>query len=162
VAALFDDYSLVTCTFCHMRALIQRVEHAKVTVEDEIIGSIGSGLCVFVGVTHTDGMEESRRIAKKISKLRIFDDSEGVMNLSLLDTKSEVLVISQFTLYGNTSRGNRPSWIAAAQPEQAEPLIEEIIKALSEEGFKVATGKFRAYMKVELVNDGPSTVMIEV
>ena len=84
------------------------------------------------------------------------------MNLSLLDTKSEVLVISQFTLYGNTSRGNRPSWIAAAQPEQAEPLIEEIIKTLREEGFKVATGKFRAYMKVELVNDGPSTVMIEV
>jgi len=162
VAALFDDYSLVTCTFCHMRALIQRVEYAKVTVEDEIIGSIGPGLCVLVGVTHTDGAEESRKIAKKITKLRIFDDSEGVMNLSPLDTSSEILVISQFTLYGDTSRGNRPSWINAAKPEHAEPLIEEIVKTLREEGLNVATGRFRAYMKVELVNDGPSTVMIEI
>lgn len=162
MAALFDDYSLVTCTFCHMRALIQRVEYAKVTVEDEIIGSIGPGLCVLVGVTHTDGAEESRKIAKKITKLRIFDDSEGVMNLSPLDTSSEILVISQFTLYGDTSRGNRPSWINAAKPEHAEPLIEEIVKTLREEGLNVATGRFRAYMKVELVNDGPSTVMIEI
>ncbi|HJP15416.1 MAG TPA: D-aminoacyl-tRNA deacylase [Acidimicrobiales bacterium] len=145
-----------------MRALIQRVEYAKVTVEDEIIGSIGPGLCVLVGVTHTDGAEESRKIAKKITKLRIFDDSEGVMNLSPLDTSSEILVISQFTLYGDTSRGNRPSWINAAKPEHAEPLIEEIVKTLREEGLNVATGRFRAYMKVELVNDGPSTVMIEI
>ena len=144
-----------------MRALIQRVEYAKVTVKDEIVGSIGPGLCVLVGVTHTDGVAESRKIAKKIKKLRIFDDSEGVMNLSSLDTNSEVLVVSQFTLYGDTSRGNRPSWINAAKPEHAEPLIEEIVKTLREEGLNVATGQFRAYMKVELVNDGPSTVIIE-
>ena len=145
-----------------MRALIQRVKYAKVTVNNEIVGSIGSGLCVFVGVTHTDDIEKSRKLAKKITNLRIFDDSEGVMNLSPLETDSEILVVSQFTLYGDTSRGNRPSWIAAARPEQAEPLIEDVVQTLLEAGLKVSTGVFQAYMEVELLNDGPSTVILEI
>ena len=110
-----------------MRALIQRVKYAKVTVNNEIVGSIGSGLCVFVGVTHTDDTEKSRKLAKKITNLRIFDDSEGVMNLSPLETSSEILVVSQFTLYGDTSRGNRPSWIAAACAFQF--LISKVFSA---------------------------------
>ena len=123
---------------------------------------IGPGLCVLVGVTHTDGEAEARKLADKVWGLRVFDDDEGVMNVSAADAGAEVLVVSQFTLYGDTSRGRRPSWIAAARPEVAEPLVEEVVAALRALGASVATGRFRADMQVDLVNDGPVTLVLDV
>jgi D-tyrosyl-tRNA(Tyr) deacylase len=116
---------------------------------------------VLVGVTHDDGEAEARKLAEKIWGLRIFDDADGVMNRAAADVGAEVLVVSQFTLYGDTSRGRRPSWIAAARPEAAEPLVEEVVSALRALGAPVATGRFRADMQVELVNDGPVTILLE-
>jgi D-aminoacyl-tRNA deacylase len=142
-----------------MRALVQRVRRASVTVGDEVVGAIGAGLCVLVGVTHTDDLAVAKKVATKIWNLRLFDDANGVPNLSVAETSGEVLIVSQFTLYGDTSAGRRPSWIAAARPEHAEPLIEAELRTL---GATVATGRFRTDMAVELVNDGPFTVMIEV
>ena len=110
-----------------MRAVVQRVSRADVTVAGELVGEIGHGLCVLVGVTHTDTESGARRLADKIWNLRVMDDDDGVMNRSVADTTKEVLVVSQFTLYGDTSGGRRPSWIAAARPEQAEPLVEAVI-----------------------------------
>jgi D-tyrosyl-tRNA(Tyr) deacylase len=133
-----------------------------VTVDGEEVGAIGPGLCVFVGVTHDDTEATARRLADKVWGLRVFDDDAGAMNLALPDVGGEVLVVSQFTLYGDTSRGRRPSWIAAARPEQAEPLVEVVVTALRELGATVATGRFRAHMDVELVNDGPTTLLLEV
>ena len=129
---------------------------------DEEVGSIGPGLCVLVGVTHDDGEAHARKLADKIWGLRIFDDADGVMNRSAADAGAEVLVVSQFTLYGDTSRGRRPSWIAAARPEVAEPLVDEVVAALRALGAPVATGRFRADMQVELVNDGPVTILLGV
>ncbi len=131
------------------------------TVDGEVVGSIGPGLCAFVGVTHDDGETEADRITDRLAGLRVMDDDEGVMNLSVVDTGGEVLVVSQFTLYGDTSRGRRPSWLAAARPEQAEPLVERVAAGLRDRGVGVATGRFRQEMSVELVNDGPATVMLE-
>jgi D-aminoacyl-tRNA deacylase len=131
-------------------------------VGDEEVGSIGPGLCVLVGVTHDDGEAHARKLADKIWGLRIFDDADGVMNRSAADAGAEVLVVSQFTLYGDTSRGRRPSWIAAARPEAAEPLVDEVVAALRALGAPVATGRFRADMQVELVNDGPVTILLGV
>lgn len=145
-----------------MRGLVQQVRRARVTVDDEEVGVIGAGLCVFVGVTHDDTEASARRLADKVWGLRVFDDGAGAMNLSLPDVGGEVLVVSQFTLYGDTSRGRRPSWIAAARPEQAEPLVELVVDALRAKGATVATGRFRAHMDVELVNDGPTTLLLEV
>ncbi|MGZ0228378.1 MAG: D-aminoacyl-tRNA deacylase [Acidimicrobiales bacterium] len=145
-----------------MRALVQRVTQALVTVQDKRVGEIGPGLCVFVGVTHEDTQEDADRLADKIWTMRIMDDADAVMNLSVADTTGEVLVVSQFTLYGDTRKGRRPSWVAAARPEQAEPLIERVVERLIEHGATVATGQFRADMQVALVNDGPVTVTIEV
>jgi D-tyrosyl-tRNA(Tyr) deacylase len=145
-----------------VRALVQQVRRARVTVGDEEVGAIGPGLCVFVGVTHDDTEAVARRMADKVWNLRIFDDEAGAMNLSLADVGGEVLVVSQFTLYGNTERGRRPSWIAAARPEQAEPLVDAVVAALRGLGATVATGRFRTHMQVELVNDGPTTVMLEL
>ncbi|MGD9705341.1 MAG: D-aminoacyl-tRNA deacylase [Acidimicrobiia bacterium] len=145
-----------------MRALVQRVRGANVTVGDEIVGEIGHGLCVLVGVTHTDTEASARRIADKIWNLRVMDDDDGVMNRSVAETSKEVLVVSQFTLYGDTSGGRRPSWIAAARPEQAEPLVDAVVAELRRLGAVVATGRFRTEMAVALVNDGPVTVLIEV
>lgn len=145
-----------------MRALVQRVTEASVTVDGEVVGAIGSGLCVLVGVTHDDGPAGARTLATKLAKLRVLDDDEGVMNRSVLDTGGGVLVVSQFTLYGSTAKGNRPSWIDAARPEHAEPLIDEVVAALREQGITVATGRFRTEMAVALVNDGPVTVLLEV
>ncbi len=150
-----------------MRGLVQRVARAEVTVEGEVVGAIGPGLCVLVGVTHDDTPALAARLADKVWNLRILDDVDGVMNESLADrhgagAEAAVLVVSQFTLYGDTSRGRRPSWIAAARPEQAEPLVEAVVTALRTAGATVATGRFRALMQVALVNDGPTTVMIEV
>ncbi|MBC8363567.1 MAG: D-tyrosyl-tRNA(Tyr) deacylase [Actinobacteria bacterium] len=145
-----------------MRALVQRVGRASVTVDGEVVGAIGPGLCVFVGVTHDDGVAQADRMAGKLAGLRIMDDADGVMNRSVVDSGGEVLVVSQFTLYGDTSRGRRPTWISAASPEQAEPLVERVAEGLGDMGIRVATGRFRALMQVELVNDGPATLMIEV
>jgi D-tyrosyl-tRNA(Tyr) deacylase len=145
-----------------MRALVQRVERAKVTVDREVVGEIGPGLCVLVGVTHDDSAEQARRLAGKLWRLRIFDDADGKMNLSVADVGGEVLIVSQFTLYGDATRGNRPSYIEAARPDTAEPLIEEVVAELTGLGAKVKTGRFRAMMKVELVNDGPVTISLEL
>ena len=145
----------------------------------EVTGSIGPGLCVLVGVTHDDDEDRARRLADKLWTLRIFDDADGVMNRSLSDGGGDgggdggsdtappgILVVSQFTLYGDTTRGRRPSWIAAARPEQAEPLVEAVVRRLGElassSGVEVATGRFRTDMVVEIINDGPVTVIIEI
>ncbi len=145
-----------------MRALVQRVARAQVRVGDEVVGSIGAGLCVFVAVTHDDGEAEARRLAAKLWGLRIMDDADGVMNRSVADTTRAVLIVSQFTLYGDTGRGRRPSWIRAAPPDQAEPLVDQVVDELQRLGATVATGRFRTEMAVELVNDGPVTVLVEV
>ncbi len=145
-----------------MRAVVQRVTRAEVRVDGEVVGAIGPGLCVLVGVTHGDREPTAVKLADKLWHLRVFDDDAGVMNRSLADTGGEVLVVSQFTLYGDTTGGRRPSWIAAARPEVAEPLIETVVARLGELGATVATGRFRAEMAVELVNDGPVTLLIEL
>ena len=119
-------------------------------VDGEVVGSIGIGLCVFVGVTHDDAEAEADRLVDRLAGIRIMDDDEGVMNRSVQDVGGEVLVISQFTLYGDTSRGRRPSWLAAARPEQAEPLVERVVLGLRERGVGVTTGRFRSLMLVEL------------
>ncbi|MGE4566174.1 MAG: D-aminoacyl-tRNA deacylase [Acidimicrobiales bacterium] len=145
-----------------MRALVQRVEQASVTVGTEIVGTIEAGLCVLVGVTHDDGPDQANRLVEKLAGLRIFDDPQGVMNLSVVDTQGALLVVSQFTLYGDVQKGKRPSWMAAARPDQAEPLIEQVVEGLTQRGLEVATGRFRADMKVAILNNGPVTLMIEV
>ncbi len=154
-----------------MRALVQRVVRASVTSravgadpsgDRPIVGSIGPGLCVLVGVTHSDTAALADRLADKIAGLRIFDDAAGVMNRSVADVGGGVLVVSQFTLYGNTAKGRRPSWIEAAPPDQAEPLVDAVVDGLRARGLTVETGRFRTDMQVALVNDGPVTVMLEV
>ena len=145
-----------------MRAVVQRVARARVTVGDEEVGAIGAGLCVLVGVTHDDDAATARRLADKLWHLRVLDDDDGVMNRSAADAGAPLLVVSQFTLYGDTSKGRRPSWIQAARPEQAEPLVDAVVAALRDLGATVATGRFRGDMAVELVNDGPVTVLLEV
>jgi D-tyrosyl-tRNA(Tyr) deacylase len=145
-----------------MRAVVQRVRRAHVAVDGEVVGAIGEGLCALIGVTHDDDHAIARKLADKIWNLRVMPDDEGVMNRSVADTSGEVLVVSQFTLYGDTSAGRRPSWIAAARPEAAEPLVEAVVERLGELGARVATGRFRAEMDVELVNWGPVTVLLEL
>ncbi len=145
-----------------VRAVVQRVSSARVEVGGEVTGAIGAGLLVLVGVTHDDTPAQAAKLAAKLWNLRIFDDEAGVMNRSVADTHRAVLVVSQFTLYGDTSAGRRPSWIAAARPEVAEPLVEAVVEALRALGAEVATGRFRADMDVHLVNDGPVTVLVEV
>lgn len=148
-----------------MRALIQRVLQASVDAEinGENIrtGAIEKGLLVFIGVTHTDTEQNAIKMADKIWNLRMMDDAEGVMNLSIADTTETILVVSQFTLYGDANSGRRPSWIAAAKPEAAEPLVTKVVEELQRLGANVETGRFRTYMQVSLVNDGPSTLMLE-
>ena len=149
-----------------MRAVVQRVTQASVDVvaDDgsvETVGVIGAGLCVLVGATHDDTPAVAARVADKIWHLRIFDDDAGVMNRSAAEAGAEILVVSQFTLYGDTSAGRRPSWIAAARPEVAEPLVEHVVDTLRSFGATVATGRFRRDMRVSLVNDGPVTVLID-
>ena len=145
-----------------MRALVQRVTEARVTVGGETVGVIGPGLCVLIGVTHDDAPGHAAKLAAKVAHLRVFDDDSGAMNRSVLDTGGAVLVVSQFTLYGDTTRGRRPSWVAAARPEHAEPLIEAFGAELAALGVPIATGRFRADMQVALVNDGPVTLLVEV
>jgi D-tyrosyl-tRNA(Tyr) deacylase len=145
-----------------VRALVQRVTRAQVRVDDTVVGAIDEGLCVLVGVTHDDTEDHADRLAEKLWHLRIFDDDDGNMGVSVADRSRELLVISQFTLYGDTRKGRRPSWIDAARPEHAEPLVERVVSALRALGATVATGRFGADMAVELVNDGPVTLMLEV
>ena len=145
-----------------MRAVVQRVTRASVSVGDDVVGAIGGGLCVLVGVTHDDDVEAAVKLADKLWHLRVLDDPDGVMNVSAADAGAELLVVSQFTLYGDTAKGRRPSWLAAARPEHAEPLIDEVVSRLRQLGATVATGRFRTDMAVELVNDGPVTVIVEV
>ena len=141
---------------------MQRVSRARVRVEDETVGEIGAGLLALVGVTHGDGPVEAERMATKLANLRLFDDDTGVMNQSVLEAGGGVLVVSQFTLYGDTSRGRRPSWSEAAPRAHAEPLVASVVTALANHGLRVATGRFGADMEVELVNDGPVTLLVEV
>ena len=145
-----------------MRALVQRVVKATVRVENQTVCAIAQGLCVFVGVTHEDSFEESDQLVKKIVSLRIMDDENGVMNKSVIDVDGEILIVSQFTLYGDTSKGRRPGWSAAAAPDHAEPLIERVVEGVKAAGVVVETGRFREHMQVELINDGPATLMIEI
>ena len=149
-----------------MRAIVQRVDQASVdSTADGVttrVGEIGQGLLVLVGVTHADTEQSAIKMADKIWNLRIMSDADGVMNLSVADTTRNVLVVSQFTLYGDTNGGRRPSWIAAAKPEVAEPLVTKVIDELRRLGAQVQTGCFRTDMKVALVNNGPVTVTIEI
>ena len=145
-----------------VRGLVQRVAEARVRVGDETVGESGAGLCVLVGVHKDDTEAQAVKLADKVWGLRVMADDEGVMNRSVADTTGQVLVVSQFTLYGNTERGRRPSWLDAAPPEQAEPLVDLVVSSLRDLGATVATGRFRADMQVTLVNDGPVTLMLEV
>ena len=144
-----------------MRALIQRVTQASVTVDGEVLGQIGPGLVVFLGVAQTDGQDEIDYIVSKVVNLRIFSDSEGRFNLSALDVDAQLLAVSQFTLYGDTRRGRRPSFSRAAAPEEAAGLFADTLDAFRETGLTVETGRFQAYMNVNLHNDGPVTIMLD-
>ncbi len=144
-----------------MRALIQRVTHASVSVGGNVVDSIGRGLVVLCGVTSTDGPSEAQFLARKIANLRIFEDENAKFNLSALDLHAEVLVISQFTLYADTRRGRRPDFLAAARPEQAEPLVEALARELESQGLTTARGRFQAKMLVEIYNDGPVTIWLD-
>lgn len=145
-----------------MRALIQRVSRAAVTIEGNKHSGIGNGMLILLGIEEADKSEDIEWLVGKISKLRIFDDNNGVMNLSICDIKGEFLVVSQFTLHASTKKGNRPSYIKAAPPDVAIPLYEEFVNYLKENtSLSVKTGVFGAMMKVDLINDGPVTIMID-
>ena len=144
-----------------MRAVVQRVTRASVTVDDEVIGEIRNGLVVLLGIARDDTKVEAAYLTEKISNLRIFDDEEGKMNLSVKDVGGGLLIISQFTLYGDVRRGLRPSWIDAAPPEIAEPLYDFFVRQAHASVDHVATGKFQAMMQVELINDGPVTILLD-
>lgn len=144
-----------------MRAVVQRVSEASVSVDGEVVGSIGRGVVVLIGVTQGDGEAEARFLAGKVANLRIFADDEGKFNRSALDVNGEALVISQFTLYGDARKGRRPSFVHAAPPETAEPLIERFVSFLKEDGLHVETGVFGAMMMVKIHNDGPVTIILE-
>lgn len=144
-----------------MRAVVQKVKYSSVTVDNEIIGKIDNGFMILLGVTHEDTLKEVEWLSKKIKDLRIFEDQDGKMNLSLEDVKGEVLIISQFTLYGNCIKGRRPSFTDAAKPNHAENLYNKFIEKFQFFGIKTQTGKFGADMKVELLNDGPVTMIID-
>ena len=144
-----------------MRAVVQRVTRARVTVNDEVVGEISNGLAVLLGIARDDTKLDAAYLAEKISALRIFDDDEGKMNLSIKDVNGGMLIVSQFTLYGDVRRGLRPSWIDAAAPEVAAPLYEFFVRQARAAVSEVATGSFRAMMQVELVNDGPVTILLD-
>jgi len=145
-----------------MRIVAQRVSEASVSVDDEVVGAIGPGVVLLVGVLEGDGLAEARVAADKLADLRIFRDDAGKMNLSVVDTAGEVLVVSQFTLGADVRRGNRPSFTSAAPPEVAQPVIDQVVRRLTERGVPVATGRFGAMMQVALVNDGPVTIVLDV
>ena len=144
-----------------MRAVVQRVSRAKVTVGEEIAGEIGTGLLVLLGVGHGDTEADATYLAEKITGLRIFEDSDGKMNRSVQDAGGSVLAVSQFTLYGDVRRGKRPSFDAAAPPEQARRLYEVFVERIRAAGLRCETGRFQELMQVELVNDGPVTILLD-
>lgn len=144
-----------------MRAVIQRVEKASVSVEGEIKGQIGAGFLVLIGVEEGDGDADFKYIAEKVPNLRVFEDEQGKMNRSLLDVGGEVLAVSQFTLLGDARGGRRPSFITAARPETADPMYERLVADWRARGIRVETGVFGAHMKVSLVNDGPVTILLD-
>lgn len=145
-----------------MRAVIQRVSRASVKAEKGILSSIGAGLMVFVGIEEADGIEDIEWLSSKIVQLRIFDDADGVMNLSIAETGGEIIVVSQFTLHAKTKKGNRPSYIKAAPPAIAIPVYNAFVKRISELlGKEIGTGEFGAMMSVEIINDGPVTIIID-
>lgn len=144
-----------------VRAVIQRVVEARVSVADAVVGQIGSGLCILLGVTHADTGSDAERLADKIRQLRIFEDDQGKMNRSLVDSGGALLVVSQFTLYGDCRKGNRPSFTDAAPAAQAEQLYNCFIERLRQSGLNPVTGVFQAHMQVALINDGPVTLIVE-
>lgn len=144
-----------------MRAVVQRVKEARVEVKGEVVGSISRGLLVFLGIGKEDSEEDLSYMVDKIAHLRIFEDEEGKLNRSLMDVKGEILVVSQFTLFGDCRKGRRPSFADAAPPERAELLYEELVSRLKSSGLTVATGKFREMMDVYLINDGPVTMLLD-
>ncbi len=144
-----------------MRAVIQRVRQASVSVEGETIGAISMGLMILIGVTHADTEDDARWLAQKIATLRIFEDDAGKFNLSAIDIHASALVVSQFTLYADARRGRRPDFIDAARPEIAEPLVNRFVELLREQGLRVETGKFQARMLVQISNDGPVTLILD-
>ena len=144
-----------------MKAVVQRVTQAKVSVEGQVVGAIQSGLVVLLGIGQGDGEEEAQWMANKIANLRIFADEESKFNRSILDVGGQVLLISQFTLYGDARKGRRPSFTEAAPPEVAEPLVDRVAQLLAENGVPVACGRFQAHMLVEIHNDGPLTIVLE-
>ena len=144
-----------------MRALIQRVSKASVAVDEQTISEIGKGLLILLGVGHGDGEEQATFLAEKTANLRIFEDEQGKTNLSILDVKGEAIVVSQFTLYADTRRGRRPSFIDAALPDVAEPLVRRFVELLREREVPTQTGQFGAHMLVEIHNDGPVTIWLE-
>lgn len=145
-----------------MRAVVQRVKQGSVTIEGERVAQIGQGMVILLGVGPEDGETQAAGLARKIAKLRIFSDADDKMNLSLLDIGGEAIVVSQFTLYANTRKGNRPSFVDAAKPDIASPLVDRFVALLRGEGVPVQTGEFGADMLVEIANDGPVTILLEM
>ncbi len=144
-----------------MRAVVQRVKESSVSVADEIVGKIGKGLMVLLGVAREDRPEDADYLADKIVNLRIFEDENGKLNRSLLETRGEMLIVSQFTLLGDCRKGRRPSFMNAADPQKGEELYEYFVNAVAQKGIRVQTGRFRAMMDVALINDGPVTLIVE-
>jgi D-tyrosyl-tRNA(Tyr) deacylase len=144
-----------------MRALLQRVSKASVTVDGQTISAIEKGLLILLGVGHGDGVEQANYLAEKTANLRVFEDDQGKTNLSILDVKGEAIVVSQFTLYADTRKGRRPSFIDAALPELAEPLVHRFVELLRGHGVPTQSGRFGAHMEVEIHNDGPVTIWLE-
>jgi D-tyrosyl-tRNA(Tyr) deacylase len=144
-----------------MRLLIQRVSHASVTVSGQTISEIGNGLLILLGIGHGDGPEQAAFLAEKVANLRIFEDEQGKTNLSVLDVKGEAIVVSQFTLYADTRKGRRPSFIDAALPEVASPLVDRFAELLRSHGVPTQTGQFGAHMLVNIHNNGPVTIWLE-
>lgn len=144
-----------------MRAVIQRVKNSKVKVDDNIIGSINSGLLVFLGIGNNDGMDDIDYLIDKIVNLRVFEDQEGKMNLSALDLKKDIMVVSQFTLYGDCRKGRRPSFFDAAPPDKAERLYDVFVDKINKFDLNVETGEFQAMMDIDLINDGPVTLLLD-